>query len=160
MNDDLVERVAACISGMPCPGDRSKAKARAVIAIMRPDPEYRAMKNNWHSIQPTNADYSDLAPMSSASSLERQRTMDAGNGTMKHPGKQKLEDLVAGVAKHPDWFEVYVRPDAIRSVAGAFKALEGALRDIAESDDIENALDPARNKRIARATLERARHEG
>ena len=33
------------------------------------------------------------------------------------------------------------------------RELEGALKDIAQSDDIENALDPERNKRVARAIL-------
>ena len=35
------------------------------------------------------------------------------------------------------------------SSAARMAELEKALQDIAESDDIENALDPARNKRVA-----------
>ncbi len=35
------------------------------------------------------------------------------------------------------------------SSAARIAEMEKALKDIAESDDIENALDPARNKRVA-----------
>lgn len=52
--------------------------------------------------------------------------------------------------------------DTIRELREQVKALEArlaeameALRDIAESDDIDNALDPARNKRVARRLVEK-----
>lgn len=43
--------------------------------------------------------------------------------------------------------------DALAASDAARVKAEVALADIASSDDVENALDPARNKRVARAAL-------
>jgi len=43
--------------------------------------------------------------------------------------------------------------DRAEAAEARVRELEGALKDIAQSDDIENALDPERNKRVARAIL-------
>jgi hypothetical protein len=54
---------------------------------------------------------------------------------------------------------VYRTREDMREAADLLDEAEKALAEIAESDDIENALDPERNKRIARATLARIRGE-
>lgn len=47
--------------------------------------------------------------------------------------------------------------DVGRDAADIIEALAAALEEIATSDDIENALDPARNKRVAKSALIRFR---
>jgi hypothetical protein len=46
-----------------------------------------------------------------------------------------------------------VSSELLAEAAHCIEAMEAALREIAESDDIDNALDPTRNKRVARTAL-------
>lgn len=46
-----------------------------------------------------------------------------------------------------------IRADERKRSEAEVERLRAALQDIANSDDIENALDPERNKRVARTAL-------
>jgi|GEM_PF-3716058 hypothetical protein len=61
-------------------------------------------------------------------------------------------DLVTRLRNLANWIRLIARTEdrnTCDDAAARIAELETALREIAESDDIDNALDPARNKRVA-----------
>lgn len=74
-------------------------------------------------------------------------------------------DIVLRLRNLANWIRLIARTEdrnTCDDAAARVAELEAALRDIAESDDIDNALDPARNKRVAvQALAEKdARNDG
>ena len=72
--------------------------------------------------------------------------------------EEKTQDIVLRLRNLANWIRLIARTEdrnTCDDAAARIVELEVALRDIAESDDIDNALDPARNKRVAMQAFSR-----
>lgn len=116
------------------------------------------------------ADEAGFCPRSGIGCGQREKAADYFVSALEYgsehgfAGGYKLIDpatVAALVAERDGWKDMFEQCKAKHgeTIARAARAetcidvLLNALRGIAESDDIENALDPARNKRIARAAI-------